>query len=229
MLTPSALLRWLFDARSGPGAGHLWPRWLFLRSLGLIFFSAFYSLLFQIEGLIGPRGILPSGKYLHFLSQHFGLTRYWYAPTLYWLSSGSAFLKLTCWAGLFASIALVLNLWPRLSIAVAEICYLSFVSASQDFSSYQSDGMLLAAGFLSLFFAPPGLRPRLGNSHPPSRASLFLLQWLWFRIYFESGLVKLLSGDPPMAPSHRPVRVLPERSPAQLDRLVRAATPAWFP
>ena len=30
----------------------------------------------------------------------------------------------------------------------------------------------------------------------PSRASLFLLQWEWFRIYFESGLVKLLSGDP---------------------------------
>ncbi len=32
-------------------------------------------------------------------------------------------------------------------------------------------------------------------THPPSRASLFLLQWEWFRIYFESGLVKLLSGD----------------------------------
>jgi hypothetical protein len=26
--------------------------------------------------------------------------------------------------------------------------------------------------------------------------SLFLLQWEWFRIYFESGMVKLLSGDP---------------------------------
>jgi len=25
---------------------------------------------------------------------------------------------------------------------------------------------------------------------------LFLLQWEWFRIYFESGAVKLLSGDP---------------------------------
>ena len=55
--------------------------------------------------------------------------------------------------------------------------------------------MLLEAGFLALFFAPPGLRPGLGYDHPPSRASLFLLQWEWFRIYFESGLVKLLSGD----------------------------------
>jgi hypothetical protein len=30
---------------------------------------------------------------------------------------------------------------------------------------------------------------------PPSRFSLFLLQWEWFRIYFESGIVKLASGD----------------------------------
>jgi len=56
--------------------------------------------------------------------------------------------------------------------------------------------MLLEAGFISLFFAPPGFRPGLGRSHPPSRASLFLLLWEWFRIYFESGAVKLLSGDP---------------------------------
>jgi hypothetical protein len=47
-----------------------------------------------------------------------------------------------------------------------------------------------------LFFAPQGLWPGLGTSSPPSRASLFLLQWEWFRIYFESGAVKLLSGDP---------------------------------
>ena len=36
----------------------------------------------------------------------------------------------------------------------------------------------------------------MARSHPPSRASFFLLQWEWFRIYFESGLVKLASGDP---------------------------------
>jgi len=35
----------------------------------------------------------------------------------------------------------------------------------------------------------------LGAGTPPSRASLFLLQWEWFRIYFESGMVKLVSGD----------------------------------
>jgi hypothetical protein len=75
------------------------------------------------------------------------------------------------------------------------LCFLSFVGASSVFSSYQSDGMLLEAGFLALFYAPRGLRPGWGASDPPSRACEFLLKWEWFRIYFESGLVKLLSGD----------------------------------
>jgi hypothetical protein len=46
----------------------LWPRWLFLRALGVIFGSAFYSLLFQIRGLIGPSGILPADVYLAVLA-----------------------------------------------------------------------------------------------------------------------------------------------------------------
>jgi hypothetical protein len=73
---------------------------------------------------------------------------------------------------------------------------MSFIGAAQDFSSYQSDGMLLEAGFISWFLAPSGFRPAWGEYSPPSRASYFLLQWEWFRIYFESGIVKLVSGDP---------------------------------
>jgi uncharacterized membrane protein YphA (DoxX/SURF4 family) len=76
------------------------------------------------------------------------------------------------------------------------VCFLSFVSAAQDFSGYQSDGMLLCAGFICLFLAPAGLRPRWGRSEPPSRAALFLLRLLWFTIYFESGIAKFFGGDP---------------------------------
>ena len=192
---PFSILRRLFGPGPRDGPGYLWPRWLFLRALGLIFFSAFFSLYFQIGGLIGPDGILPAGDYLRQLGEQFGARAYWLAPTLVWLGSGPVALKLLVWSGLAASILLTLNLWPRLMIAVCLAAFLSFVTAAQDFSSYQSDGMLLSAAFLCLFFAPPGLRPRLGERHPPSRASLFLLQWLWLRIYFESGLVKLLSGE----------------------------------
>jgi hypothetical protein len=185
-----------FDPRYGPTKRFL-PRWLFLRALGLIYFSAFFSLIFQVRGLIGPNGILPAQSYLAEVTQALGhWQRIWYAPTLLWFSSGSWMLMAICCVGLVASLFLVIYFWPRLMLAVCFICFLSFVAAAQDFAGYQSDGMLLEAGFISLFFAPAGLRPGLAGSQPMSRASLFLLQWEWFRIYFQSGAVKLLSGDP---------------------------------
>src|SRR6266567_4164202 len=193
--SPVSAVRWLFASEPGATNGLL-PRWIFLRALGLIYYSAFFSLVFQIKGLIGPQGILPAGEYLHAVTGQFGRVGYWYAPTLLWLSSGRHMLTAICWVGMIASLLLVLDLWPRGMLAICFACFLSFVSAAQDFSGYQSDGMLLEAGFISLFFAPGGFRPGLGHQHLASRASLFLLQWEWFRIYFESGAVKLLSGDP---------------------------------
>ena len=56
-------LFWLFSSREG-SSDRLVPRWIFLRALGLIYCSAFVSLLFQIRGLIGPAGILPADEYL---------------------------------------------------------------------------------------------------------------------------------------------------------------------
>ena len=190
-----SIFHWLFSSEQG-AADRLIPRWIVLRALGFIYCSAFVSLLFQIRGLMGPAGILPADRYLAAVAQSFGpLMRIWFAPTLLWLASGSHMLMAMCWVGLVASLLLTINICPRAMLAVCFVCFLSFVSAAQDFSGYQSDGMLLEAGFLALFFAPPGWRPGLSKAHPPSRASLFLLQWEWFRIYFESGLVKLLSGD----------------------------------
>jgi hypothetical protein len=192
---PASAVRWLLDSEHG-ASDRLIPRWLFLRWLGFIYFSAFYSLIFQVRGLIGPEGILPASDYLDAVAHSLGHVRFWYAPTLLWFSSGPHMLVGLCWAGMVGSILLVLNIWPRGALAVCFLCFLSFVSAAGDFSGYQSDGMLLEAGFIALFFAPPGFRPRFSAAHPSSRASLFLLQWEWFRIYFESGLVKIVSGDP---------------------------------
>src|SRR3989441_7415938 len=193
--SPASVLRWLFDPEHG-ASSRLLPRWIFLRALGLSYYSAFFSLLPQIRGLIGPPGILPAGEYLEALAERFGHAAYWYAPTVLWLSSGPHMLTGICWAGMIASVLLVLNLWPRGMLAICFVCFLSFVSAAQDFSAYQSDGMLLEAGFISLFLAPAGFRPGWGEESKPSRASLFLLVWECFRIYFESGVAKIMGGDP---------------------------------
>jgi hypothetical protein len=192
---PPSVVRWLLHPASGD-SGRLVSRWLFLRALGLIYFSAFYSLLFQIRGLMGPVGILPAGEFLRAVAESAGRGRFWYAPTAFWLSSSSNMLMAVCWIGIIASVLVVLNAWPRSALFVCFLCFLSFVSAAGEFSGYQSDGMLLEAGFIALFFAPHGLRPGLGVGQPPIRASVFLLLWEWFRIYFESGVAKIASGDP---------------------------------
>src|SRR5438045_7390020 len=98
--SPRSMTHWLFGPED---ADYLWARWLFLRALGLIFFSAFYSFYFQVDGLIGPQGILPAKTFLSYLAVHLGLARYWVAPSLFWLSSSTAALKAACWAGMSAS------------------------------------------------------------------------------------------------------------------------------
>ena len=191
-LPPAKLARFLL----APASGYLRIRLIFLRALALIYFSAFFSLAFQIRGLIGPQGILPANVYLQAVAKALGWLRFWYAPTLLWASSGNHALQFLCWAGMAAALLAALNFWPRMTFFICLVLFLSFIAAAQDFADYQSDGMLLAAGLLVLFFAPPGWRPGLGSDHPPSRASLYLLRWEWFRIYFESGIAKLAGHDP---------------------------------
>ena len=168
---------YLFDPAYGR-SDHLIARWLFLRGLGLIYFSAFFALVFQVRGLIGSQGILPVAEYLQAV-HGLGALRFWYAPTLLWFSGSDHMLMAICWVGLIASVFVVANILPRAMLLSCFLCFLSFVGAAQDFSGYQSDGMLLEAGFLSLFLAPRGLRPRLGEMRPPVRAALYLLLWEW--------------------------------------------------
>jgi hypothetical protein len=187
------LAEWFGPDASTPG--HLWARWLWLRALGGLFFSAFYSLAFQIHALIGHDGILPADAYLGAVRKAFPVRFLYEAPTLLWLGAGDAALTTLVFIGLLASVLLTLNVLPRASIAMAGVCFLSFTSTARAFANYQSDGMLLEAVFASFFFAPRGLQPRLAADQPPSKATLWLLRWEWFRIYFESGVVKLASGD----------------------------------
>src|ERR1700690_258928 len=93
-------IRWLFDSEHG-ASDRLIPRWIFLRTLGCIYFSAFFSLVFQIRGLIGPQGILPANEYLRAVAQSLGYSGgLWFAPTLLWLSSGRHMLTAFCWVGI---------------------------------------------------------------------------------------------------------------------------------
>ena len=139
--------------------------------MGLIYFSAFFSLTFQITGLIGPDGIFPSSEYLKALQRSFGpYQRIWFAPTLLWFSASNHMLLALCWMGMAASLLLVLNLWPRGMLLICFVCFLSFVAAAGDFSGYQSDGMLLEAGFLVHVLRAAWIPSGLGRSVSRRRA-----------------------------------------------------------
>jgi hypothetical protein len=193
----AAAFKWLTgpEEATEKNPGRLWARWIVVRALGLIYFSAFYSLLFQIKGLIGPEGLLPARDYLQAVSRAYQLERFWFSPTLLWFGSSNHALTALCWVGLIASLLVVFNVWPRVTLAVCLMCFLSFVSTGQEFAYYQSDQMLMEAGFIALFFAPVGFWPGLGRASAASRLSRLLLQWEWLRIYFESGVAKIQSHD----------------------------------
>src|SRR3989442_13302395 len=101
---PSLLERWFAPDFSQPS--HLRARWIWLRCLGGIFFSAFYSLYFQIQGLIGPHGILPAFEYLDAVHRALRLKGYWVAPTRLWVNSGDPMLSVIVWVGFGAAVAI---------------------------------------------------------------------------------------------------------------------------
>ncbi len=164
---------------------------LFLRALGAVFAIAFVSLWVQLDVLLGRDGLLPAGEYLHALAAA-GNARL--APTLFWFARGDAALHAAAVAGVVAGLALVANVAPRAALASAWVLYLSFVNVGQDFLSFQWDNLLLETGLFALLLTPGGLRPR--GAAAPHPLAILLMRWLVFRLNFESGAAKLLTGDP---------------------------------
>jgi predicted DCC family thiol-disulfide oxidoreductase YuxK len=176
-------------------------RWLFLRGLGLIYLAAFISFWVQINGLIGSHGILPANAYMASARQFFNAqpligSRYHLLPTWCWFSASDGFLQALCAAGTFAGLLLVIGIAPTLSAFALWSLYLSLTVVARDFLAFQWDGLLLEAGFLAIFLVPFQWFPRPSREPPVSRVALWLQRWLLFRLMFESGCVKLLSGDP---------------------------------
>jgi len=155
--------------------------------MGGLYLRVFFAWWREAPGLVGPHGILPAADLFTAARQQMGFWhRIWAVPSLLWLGSGNLGLHLICGLGMAAAVGVLLLRWPRAGLGVCLACFLSLIAAAQVFASYQSDGMLVAAGFIALFF----------KAEQPSWWSWFSFRWLWFLIYFGSGLAKWQSGDP---------------------------------
>ena len=179
-------------------ASLLWPRWFVLRGVGLIFVLAFLCIVVEGQALAGPNGISPVALYLkHLRSVVPGFcSGFVNAPSLFWLDAGAGAIAAVGWLGFASAVALVFNLWPRLTLFVCWACFLSFVATWAEFTPSQQDALLLEVALLSIPFAPPGIRPGLGAAHPPRPLAVFMMRWLLLRVMLLSGLVKVLSDGP---------------------------------
>jgi lipase maturation factor 1 len=169
-------------------------RSLLLRGLAIVYFIAFISFLPQIDGLVGSNGILPVHRYLDGIHSEYGARAYIYLPTLAWFNSSDAFLHVLTWAGIVLSFALFAGILPLPAAVGLYVLYISVDTAGQTFFSFQWDSLLLEAGFAAILLAPWGFRPVYRD--PPPRMAIWVFRFLIFRLMLESGLVKLLSGDP---------------------------------
>src|SRR5436190_3525425 len=199
----SAITRLLWGEDVRPST-YFWARRWFLRALGLIYLIAFVSLWVQVEGLVGSNGVSPVSQFLPAAHEQLGPHAYSFLPTLCWFNSSDAFLHLLCGGGVVLSLLLIFEVAQVLCLVTLFVFYLSLTVAGQTFLSFQWDILLLETGFLAIFFAPWHLwtkknllRPGSATpaAAPVSRAALFLLKVLLFKLMVMSGVVKLTSGD----------------------------------
>jgi predicted DCC family thiol-disulfide oxidoreductase YuxK len=179
--------RFAFGSRIEP-ARFAATQWLFLRALAIIYAIAFGSLAFQVVDLFGEHGITPVIQFLSSLAGTGSAMRFLAAPSIFWFGADDNTLTAVCFAGVILAAMLFVTgfmsgKFERLILAVLFVLHLSLVSVGQDFLSFQWDMLLLEAGFLAIFIGGSRIVP-------------WLFRWLTFRLFFLSGAVKLLSGDP---------------------------------
>jgi len=208
------LTKWTFGTQIEPARFAL-TQWIFVRMLAVVYAIAFSSLIGQITGLLGARGILPVVDYLKAVAESTGAMRFFYVPTVFWVNASDRALLAICWAGVAIAALVLVGFFERAGLALLFVLYLSLSSAGQEFLSFQWDALLIEVGFLAIF---------LGNS----RVVVWLFRWLLFRLVFLSGAVKLLSHDPTWRgltalSFHYWTQPLPNRISWYMAQL-----PAWF-
>lgn len=191
----STLTRWLWGDDFTPPTYHL-ARRLFVKGVALCYFLAFLSFALQWEGLVGSRGIAPAAELLSQVRGAVGPKAWAALPTLFWATGASdAALSAVTWSGAAVALVVLAGFLPMAGLAALWVLYLSVFSVGNVFLGFQWDVLLLEAGALAVLASPAGLRPRLSSERAPGAVPLWLVRWLWFRLLFLAGAVKLASGD----------------------------------
>ncbi len=181
----------------GGDATFIWPRWIILRAVGLVYVIIFCSTMAESQALLGPDGVAPVRNVFADLAKLYPnpVEAFLRAPSLFWISTSAGMITALEWLGLAAAVAVVLNLWPRLALSACWVIFLSFANSGPFFSITAPDPLLLEVALLCIPFAPPGLRPGLGTAAAPRPVAVLALRLLLLRIMVEAGLSKFIYGS----------------------------------
>lgn len=162
------------------------PWSLFSRGLGLIFFISLYSLSFQLVAFGGKYGLSPLETTFSKIKRDFGLLRFFYWPSAYWLAGTSDFaIGLVPFIGALSGLYLFLfGTHQRILLLISWVALLS-VDAGPSPSVYPWDCLLLESGFLALF---------LEQDKTPSPFLAFSFRLLLFRVLFGFGKLKFVGS-----------------------------------
>jgi len=108
-------------------------RFAVLRLLALVYLVAFLILAWQMDPLIGSRGLLPAARWLTAVHDNLGAGAYWRVPTLFWASSSGAAMHVLCWLGIALATASLLGVTNAIVQLALWGIYMSFVHVGQIF------------------------------------------------------------------------------------------------
>lgn len=159
-----------------------------------MFLISFASLSFQVRRNAGRDGGLPVTRRLARIRQDFPTwRRFFYFPSLLWLSDSDAMLEALTIVGLGASVLVIyggaLSFW---AILACYVCYLSLDIAMA--LIFPWDSFLFECAVLSLFLPTTEALPALNASAAPAPALTWAFRLLLFRLMFGFGKQKFIGS-----------------------------------
>jgi len=170
---------------------------LFVHLLAAVMAVAFLSLRSQIIPLLGENGLMPALD----AAERLQAVPWHRAPSVFrWIAPTDGALRGLALLGALLSVPIWLRMLPRIAIFAQVGLYLSFCSVGSPFLNFQWDNLLLELGVLALLLPMAGARLLPGAREirglpSPGPIGVFVMQWMLFRLLFESGCAKVLAGS----------------------------------
>jgi hypothetical protein len=164
------------------------------RGIGLVYFISFASLVRQVVPIAGERGITPIRESLNAARRDFRAPhRYFYFPSLFWLSQKDGFVAAVPWIGLLAAASTVLG-GPHVPVAFL-LAYLAYLSLDRGvYLVYPWDSLLFEAGIWALFLPTTHLLPDVTATAAPLPSVVWVYRLLVFRVMLGFGKHKFVGS-----------------------------------